>query len=100
MPAGVRWFAEHQPFTPVIETLRGLLLGTPIGSSAVTAAAWCAGLALAGYLWSRRLFNRDPAPPPTGPAPASRPRGWPPEQRLLIPPRNAPGGAADRRAHC
>jgi ABC-2 type transport system permease protein len=66
MPAGVRWFAQHQPFTPVIETLRGLLLGTPIGSSAVEAAAWCAGLALIGYLWSRRLFNRDPAPSPVG----------------------------------
>src|SRR5215472_15648290 len=62
MPAGVRWFAENQPFTPVIETLRGLLLGTPIGSSAVTAVAWCAGLALAGFLWARALFNRDPAP--------------------------------------
>jgi ABC-2 type transport system permease protein len=66
MPSGVRWFAGHQPFTPVIETLRGLLLGTPIGSSAATAAAWCAGLTLAGYLWSRRLFNRDPAPSPVG----------------------------------
>jgi len=33
MPAGLRWFAEHQPFTPIIETLRGLLTGTPIGSA-------------------------------------------------------------------
>ena len=31
MPAGIRWFAEYQPFTPVIDTVRGLLLGTPIG---------------------------------------------------------------------
>jgi ABC-2 type transport system permease protein len=61
MPAGVRWFAENQPFTPVIQTLRGLLFGTPIGTSAVLAVAWCAGLALAGFLWSRALFNRAPA---------------------------------------
>ena len=61
MPAGVRWFAEHQPFTPVIETLRGLLTGTPIGTSAVAAVAWCAGLTLLGYLWSRALYNRSPA---------------------------------------
>ena len=61
MPAGLRWFAEYQPFTPVIETLRGLLLGSPIGDSAVVATAWCAGVALAGYLWSKRLFNRDPS---------------------------------------
>jgi ABC-2 type transport system permease protein len=59
MPAGVRWFAEHQPFTPIIETLRGLLLGTPIGDDAWIALAWCAVIALGGYLWSRRLFNRQ-----------------------------------------
>jgi ABC-2 type transport system permease protein len=61
MPAGLRWFAEYQPFTPVIETLRGLLLGTPIGNSALLAITWCAGITLAGYLWARKLFNRDPS---------------------------------------
>jgi ABC-2 type transport system permease protein len=61
MPAGLRWFAENQPFTPVIETLRGLLLGTPIGNSAILAIAWGAGITLAGYLWAKRLFNRDPS---------------------------------------
>src|SRR3989440_9128771 len=50
MSAGVRWFAEYQPFTPVINTVRGLLLGTPIGNSAVLAVAWCACLTLIGYL--------------------------------------------------
>ena len=58
MPAGLRWFAEYQPFTPVIETLRGLLLGTPIGGSAYLAIAWCVVIALAGYLWAKRLYNR------------------------------------------
>jgi ABC-2 type transport system permease protein len=58
MPTGLRWFAEYQPFTPIIETLRGLLMGTGIGSSGLAALAWCAGLSLLGYLWARSVFNR------------------------------------------
>ncbi|TDC82611.1 ABC transporter permease [Actinomadura sp. 7K507] len=58
MPAGVRWFAEYQPFTPIIETLRGLLVGTPSGQDAVVSVAWCAGLAAVGYTFSKVLFNR------------------------------------------
>jgi ABC-2 type transport system permease protein len=60
MPAGVRWFAENQPFTSMIETLRGLLLGTPIGHSFIVAVAWCVVIALGGYLWARVAYNRDP----------------------------------------
>jgi ABC-2 type transport system permease protein len=60
MPVGLRWFAEYQPFTPVINTVRGLLVGTAIGNSAVIAVAWCAGITLVSYLWARRLYNRDP----------------------------------------
>ncbi|MFH9070602.1 ABC transporter permease [Streptomyces alboflavus] len=59
MPAGLRWFAEYQPFTPINETLRGLLMGTEIGNDGVIAVAWCLGLSLLGYLWSRSIFNRD-----------------------------------------
>ena len=59
MSGGVRWFSEYQPFTPVINTVRGLLLGTPIGNSAVLAVAWCAGLTLIGYLWARAVYNRN-----------------------------------------
>ena len=58
MPAGMRVFAENQPFTPIIETLRGLLMGTAVGDSAMLAVGWCAALALVGYLWARRAFNR------------------------------------------
>ena len=58
MPAGLRWFAEYQPFTPVIETLRGLLTGTSVADDAVVAVAWCVGIGLAGYVWAKRLFNR------------------------------------------
>jgi ABC-2 type transport system permease protein len=59
MPTALRWFAEYQPFTPLIETIRGLLMGTPIGNSGVIAVGWCAGITLGGYLWSKRLFNRE-----------------------------------------
>jgi ABC-2 type transport system permease protein len=59
MSGGVRWFAANQPFTPIINTLRGLLTGTPDGSTALIAVAWCVGLALAGYLWAQALSRRD-----------------------------------------
>jgi ABC-2 type transport system permease protein len=59
MSGSVRWFAAHQPFTPVIDTLRGLLTGTADGGTALIAVAWCAGLTLAGYLWARALLRRD-----------------------------------------
>lgn len=60
MPAGLRWFAENQPFTPIIETTRGLLLGTPIGHHGALAVGWCLVIGLASYAWARHLFNRDP----------------------------------------
>jgi ABC-2 type transport system permease protein len=60
MPTALRWFAEYQPFTPIMETIRGLLLGTAIGSSAVLAIAWSAAIGLGGYVWAKHLFNRDP----------------------------------------
>jgi ABC-2 type transport system permease protein len=58
MPDGLSWFAENQPFTPVIETVRSLLLGTPMGSNGVLAITWCVALSVAGYLWARRLYER------------------------------------------
>jgi ABC-2 type transport system permease protein len=60
LPTGLRWFAEYQPFTPVIETVRGLLLGTAIGNDAIIAIAWSIGSLLLSYMWARRLFNRPP----------------------------------------
>jgi ABC-2 type transport system permease protein len=60
MPVGVRQFAEYQPFTPVIDTLRRLLLGTPVSaSSLLLATAWSIGLALVGYLWARAVYDRN-----------------------------------------
>jgi ABC-2 type transport system permease protein len=58
MGQGVRQFAEYQPFTPIIETLRGLLNGAPETGDAIAAIAWCVGIALVGYLWARSTFNK------------------------------------------
>jgi ABC-2 type transport system permease protein len=63
MPGGLRVFAEYQPFTPVIETLRGLLMGTPIGNDAAFAIGWCVAIGVVGYRWAMGLYNRDPARP-------------------------------------
>jgi ABC-2 type transport system permease protein len=61
LPDGLSWFARNEPFTPLIESIRGLLLGTPIGDSGVIAVGWCIGISVVGYLWARRLYDRDPA---------------------------------------
>ena len=58
MVAGVRQFAEYQPFTPIIETLRGLVTGHPSGGDAIAAIAWCVGIALVGYLWALATFRK------------------------------------------
>ena len=60
MPAGLAWFAEHQPFTPIIETVRGLFAGNADVGTALVAVGWCVLIALVGYLWSRKLYRRDP----------------------------------------
>jgi ABC-2 type transport system permease protein len=58
MPTVLRVFAQHQPFTPMIETLRGLLLDVPLGSTLLLAIAWCLGLAALGLVWATRLYER------------------------------------------
>ncbi|MGV9878811.1 ABC transporter permease [Streptomyces sp. NPDC003006] len=60
MPGWFRPIAEYQPFTPVIETLRGLLLGSEIGRNGWIAVVWCVGLTVLGHRWSMAQFNRDP----------------------------------------
>ncbi|MFK4066742.1 ABC transporter permease [Streptomyces sp. NPDC029674] len=59
MPGWFRPIAEYQPFTPAIETLRGLLLGTEIGGSGWLTVAWCVGLTGIGYRWSTSLYGRE-----------------------------------------
>ncbi|MGW1026224.1 ABC transporter permease [Streptomyces sp. NPDC002577] len=60
MPGWFQPIAEYQPFTPAIETLRGLLLGTEIGNNWWIAIVWCVGLTVLGSRWSKAQFNRDP----------------------------------------
>lgn len=58
MPSWLQGFAQHQPITPVIETLRGLLLDTPVNSNPWTALAWCATILAAAITLSGLLFAR------------------------------------------
>ena len=58
MPSWLHGFAEHQPFTPVIESMRGLLLGTPVGNAPWLALAWCGGILVAAVTASGFLFRR------------------------------------------
>ncbi|MGA4859917.1 MULTISPECIES: ABC transporter permease [Streptomyces] len=58
MPTWLHGFAEHQPVTPVIESLRALLLGEPVGSAPWAALAWCGGILLVAVAASNALFRR------------------------------------------
>jgi ABC-2 type transport system permease protein len=59
MPSGIRWFAEYQPFTPIIDTLRHLLLGTPMNNgNGWLSLAWCAAIAVVGYVWAQKSYNK------------------------------------------
>ncbi|WP_440580474.1 ABC transporter permease [Streptomyces sp. PT19] len=60
MPGWFQPVAEYQPFTPAIETLRGLLLGTGIGHNGWLAVVWSLALTALGYLWATAKFNNDP----------------------------------------
>jgi ABC-2 type transport system permease protein len=61
MPAGLRHVAEHQPFTPVVDSLRALTSGASPGPDGWLAAGWCLLIGVAGYAWARHLFLRSPA---------------------------------------
>jgi ABC-2 type transport system permease protein len=58
MPEWLQWFAQYQPFTPFIETIRGLVLGTPLAWSPVLATGWCVAITVAGYAWSMTIYER------------------------------------------
>ena len=62
MPSGIRWFAEYQPFTAVTDTLRHLLLGMPMDrGTGWLAVAWCLAIALVGYFWAQKTYNKGTA---------------------------------------
>lgn len=58
MPDWLQAVAEHQPITPVIETIRALLMDMPLGDSAGWAIGWCAGIIAVALVWGAWLFRR------------------------------------------
>ena len=58
MPGPVRWFAQNQPVTSIVESLRHLMEGQPVGGAIWTALAWCVGLAVVAYVLAMRLYRK------------------------------------------
>jgi len=58
MPEWLQWFAQYQPFTPFIESVRGLLLGTPLGWNVAVSVGWSAIIAGVGFVWSIAIYER------------------------------------------
>jgi ABC-2 type transport system permease protein len=58
MPGPVRWFAEHQPVTSIVDTLRNLYAEQPLGTEIWTALAWCVGMLVVAYALAMRSFRR------------------------------------------
>jgi ABC-2 type transport system permease protein len=61
MPGPVRWFAEHQPTTSIVDTLRDLFAQQPVGGNGLIAVAWCLGLLLVAYALAMRIYRRKMA---------------------------------------
>jgi ABC-2 type transport system permease protein len=64
MPEGLRQFSQFEPFSPAVDTVRGLLTDGTVGSRAIVAVAWSLGIAAVSYLWATRLYNRRRAADP------------------------------------
>jgi len=58
MPGPVEWFAEHQPVTSIVDTIRNLYAEQPVGGDVWTALAWCAGLLIVAYGFAMRVYHR------------------------------------------
>ncbi len=61
MPGPVRWFAEHQPVTSIVDTIRHLLARAPVGTDGWVAVGWCVGVLLVAYLLAMRTYRRKVA---------------------------------------
>jgi len=58
MPAPVRWFAEHQPVTSIVNTIRALFAQQPVGDDIWIALAWCAGILVVAYVFAMMTYRR------------------------------------------
>jgi ABC-2 type transport system permease protein len=61
MPPAVRAFAENQPVTPIVEAIRALLSGQPVGNDIWIALAWCLGITIVAYLFAMRAYKQKAA---------------------------------------
>ncbi|MGA5302522.1 ABC transporter permease [Nucisporomicrobium flavum] len=61
MPGPVRAFADNQPVTSIVNTIRNLFAGQPVGTGIWTALAWCAGILVLALLFSARTYRRRTA---------------------------------------
>jgi ABC-2 type transport system permease protein len=58
MPSAVRAFAENQPVTSIVDAIRALLLGQPVGNDIWIALAWCIGIMLVAYVFAMRAYKK------------------------------------------
>jgi len=58
MPGPVRWFAEHQPVTSIVNSIRELFAGQPVGSDIWVALAWCVGILMVAYVFAMVIYRR------------------------------------------
>jgi ABC-2 type transport system permease protein len=58
MPGSIRIFAENQPVTSIIETIRALLSNQSVGNEIWIALAWCIGIMLVAYIFAMRAYNK------------------------------------------
>lgn len=58
MPSVVRAFAENQPVTSIVEAIRALLSGQPVGNDIWVALAWCVGILLVAYFFAMRVYKK------------------------------------------
>lgn len=58
MPGPVAWFAEHQPVTSIVNSIRALLDAQPVGGDLWVALAWCVGLLAVAYAWALTTYRR------------------------------------------
>ena len=58
MPGPVRWFAENQPVTSIVNAIRNLFAGHPVGTDIWIALAWCLGILVVAYVFAMRTYRR------------------------------------------
>ena len=58
MPGPVKWFAEHQPITSIVNTLRNLYAEKPLGDDLWIALAWCVGILVVAWVLAARTYHR------------------------------------------